>query len=185
MRNKILTIFLFTILLATQVNAFGVTSFFYEGRPLLIEPGSTKDVSLILQNEQTSPHINVKAELTTNSHMAELTGKTIFSLESGANNIHVPIEITIPETAQIGEEYTVGVSFTTVADPGNKMLEMGTRISKGIPVVVGRVIEPEKSIFDIIPLETIGGIAIILVLAILIISVIKHSKKATKKKKKR
>ena len=185
MKKIILAIFMFTLLLTTFANAFGVTTFYYEGRPLILNPGQIADVELILQNEKTSDPLNVKAEISTGLNIAEITGKTIFPLNSGENNVPVRVKVSIPETSKIGDEYKVGLTFTTAAKKSGQMLEIGTQISKEIPIVVGRVIEPKKSLSDIIPLETLGGIAVIFVLTIVIMSIMKRSKKTKGKKKKR
>lgn len=184
MKNQIITIFIFTILLVTSVNAFGVTTFYYEGHPLILNPGSARDTQLILQNEKGSDPVTIKVELTSGSDIAQITGRTQFDLNSGANNIPVDIKITLPENAIIGDEYTVGVTFNTVAKPGNKMLELGTQISKSIPVVVSEIREtpefvviPKKTLKDMIPFGGLSSIIIVLVLLALVIFIIRKKKK--------
>lgn len=175
--KNILTICIFTILLTTYASAFGITTFYWEDRPLILNPGSTTDVEFILQNEQASPPINLNVEVTSGSDIAELTGKSVYSLSSGGSN-SIKIKILIPETAKIGDKYNVAITATTAAEgEEGKMLSMGTQIGKSIPVVVGKVIEPEKSIFDMIPLENISGIAVLLGIIILALVIYKKKKK--------
>lgn len=191
MKYKILTICIFTILLTTYASAFGITAFYYEGRPLILNPGSTRDTQLILQNEKTSPPITIEAVITSGSNIAQITGRTVFDLPSGANNIPVNIKISIPEDAKIGDEYTVGFMFSSVAKPGKgKMLELGTQIGKAIPVVVSEVrekpeivvvSEPKKPLKDIISLGSLGIIVLIIIILALFL---KSKKKKSKKKKK-
>lgn len=179
MKIKLFTIFIFTLLLATSVNAFGVASFYYEGKPLILNPGSTQDVQLILQKEPTTAPVSVKAEIVTGADIAAITGKTAYYV---AGNTPVVLTIVIPETAQIGDEYSVGVQFTTQGDPKGKMLELGTQINSEIPIVIGRVIEPKKSLVELLHLEKLGPIALILVLIIIVMFLIHKLKKHPKKK---
>ena len=176
--KNIITICILTIFLATSVSAFGITSFYYEGHPLILNPGDTKDIQLLLQNEKDSQPVTIQAKLS--SDIAEITGRTQWDLKSGEIDVPINVKVTIPETAQIGEEYSVSLAFTTVAEPGSKMLEFGTEIGKSIPIVIGEVIqkeEPKKSLIDIIPLNTLMGIGILIVLAALVIFLYKKKKK--------
>ncbi len=175
MKNIIL-ICILTILLATSVSAFGVTSFYYKEHPLILNPGQIKDVQLLLQNEKTSQPVTIQAEL--NSDIAQITGRTQWDLKSGEIDVPIDVKVTIPETAQIGDEYSVGLRFTTIAEPGSKMLEFGTEITKSFPIVIGKKIEePKKTLSDIIPFESLGGIAILLVLIVLAFVFYKKKKK--------
>ncbi len=176
MKNKIFLVLMFLNLLIPYVNAFGITSFYYEDHPLILNPGETKDVQLILQNEKSSPPVTLKAEL--NSDIAVLTGKAIFNLATAENNVPVNVKVTIPETAKIGDQYSVGLTFTTMAKPGNKMLELGTSITKSFPIVVGEIIakEPEKPVKQV-SIEGIGTILIISLLVALILFIIYKRKR--------
>lgn len=178
MKNKILLICILTILLTTYVNAFGVSAFYWEERPLILNPGQITEIQFLLQNEKTSPPVILKAELTTGADISELTGNTVFPIKPGQSGIPLNIKVTIPETAQIGDKYKVGVLLTTaVSQQGGEMLEVGTQIGKSIPIVVGKVVEPKKSIFDIIPKESLVGILVILALAALVVFVTYRKKK--------
>lgn len=177
--KKLLTICMFLLLLATSVNAIGVASFYYEGTPLIVNPGSTKEIQLILQIEPTTDPVSVEAKIVDGLDIAQLTGKTTYFV---AGNTPVNIKITIPETAEIGDEYSVGVQFTTIGEPEKgKMMEIGTQINSGIPIVIGKVIEPQKSLVELLHLEELGPIALILVFVIVVIFLIRSLKKSPKK----
>ena len=175
--KKLIIICIFLILLTSYVSAFAITSFYYEGYPLILNPGETKNIQLLLQNEKTSNPVTIEAKLAGESDIAELTGKTIFSLKSGEIDVPVNVRISIPETAKIGDEYAVGMTFTTTTKAKTEMLGIGTKITKSFPIVIGKVLEPKKSLLDIIPLKGIAGIVVILALVVLAFMFYKKKKK--------
>lgn len=178
--KKIINICIFILLLAVSVNAFGVSTFYYEGNPLILNPGDSQDVQLILQKEPATAPVSVKAEITDGSDIAQLTGKSMYYI---TGNVPVNLKITIPETAKIGDKYTIGVQFTTAqAAEKGKMMGFGTQITTGIPIVIGRVIEPQKSLVELLRLEKLGPVAIISILILIVIFLIRSFKKSPKKK---
>lgn len=176
MKNIIL-LFLFTILLTMNVNAFGVSTFYYEGRPLILNPGEVRDIEVQLQNEATSGPISLKAKIDSEKNIAQLTGKTIFNLDSGDKGVSVPITISVPEDAQIGDKYQVSVSFLTAAGNEGGMVDLGTQITKGFEVVVGKVIEQEKIEKNTISPQNLMGILVLLSLAVLVLFILRKRKR--------
>ncbi len=176
MKNIIL-LFLLTILLAVNANAFGVSTFYYEGRPLILNPGEVKDIQVQLQNEATSGPISLKATIDSEKNIAQLTGKTIYNLGPGDKGVSVPITISIPENAQIGDKYQVSVSFVTATGSEGGMVELGTQITKGFDVVVGKVVEEEKVVKDTISPQTLMGILVLLSLAVLVLFILRKRKR--------
>ena len=114
--KNIITICILTILLATHVSAFGVSSSYYEEKPLILNPGQTKEIILTLQNEKTSSPVTIQAELS--SDIAIITGKTTFDLKTGETDVPINIRVKIPEEAKIGDTYNFGVAFSKITEPG-------------------------------------------------------------------
>ena len=115
MKNKIILSFVLSILLfAVGVSAtVGVTSFYYDKNPLIVNPGETKEISFGLQNHGGDADATVKVELADGFNIAEFTDENLeYFIELDGDDVSVPLTIKIPEDAQPGQEWSVGASFS-------------------------------------------------------------------------
>ena len=74
--NKLINISIFAlvILLATSftVTAFGVTSLYWDGNPLILMPGETREVSFTLQNMVGDEDLALVVEVTSDKQYVKL-----------------------------------------------------------------------------------------------------------------
>lgn len=172
-------LFLFSI---SAVSAFGVALPYWDApdwTPLKLAPGESKTVILVIQN--TEPE-NLTVEATVNSPIAEITGKSIFSVLSGEIDKPAKIRIEVPKDAKVGTRYKVYTTFRQVTTGEGGMLRLSGALTTNFPVeVVGK---QESEIYEKsqgIPTGTI----ILGVLGILIIAIIIYTSKKQKVKTKK
>ncbi|UCD20658.1 MAG: hypothetical protein JSW08_02695 [archaeon] len=168
-----LVLVLAMILVTSGIQAFGITSPYWETRPLEVVPGQEIDVALELQNMRGGSNITLRAVLVSGEEITELTDQNLdYFVPFGRKDILVNLHITIPEDAKYGTEYKVGVSFTTVLEEIRGVVQMGSSIEKYFPVVVTRPGGEEKGF----PTWAIILIVVIVVVILLIIFLSKKKK---------
>ena len=162
------------ILLAGSVSAFAVSGQYWKNNPVIIGPGETKDIKLILQNLAGDSDLTVRAEITEGSEIAELIDESnIYQIPLGTKT-EVNIRISDPLGGAVESgNYTVKLSFTTLTTTEAGGFGFGNNIEREIPVIIQKPYSPrEKGVSGIIYL--VVGIVIILVL---IIAIAKKKKK--------
>ena len=75
-RRTLVMTLLLAIFLISSVNAFGIASSYWEGKPLSISPGETAVVDLRLQNLGTDEDVIVRVELKEGFEIASVETKT-------------------------------------------------------------------------------------------------------------
>ena len=145
---KLKKIFAVTLILILSINlalAFGVTAPYWDDHPLEISAGQSTVVQLELQNMVGDKDLTVQGSIVQGENIAQITDKdTKYSVPFGSK-IKVNTKISIPKDAQIGDSYTVGLSFTTLADPAQG-LGFGSSIDKFYPVkVIEKAPEQQKA----------------------------------------
>jgi len=179
---------LIILLVMPLVNAFGVTTPYWDENPLIMFPGETKDVQLLLQSEADSDPLIARAELIEGGEVATMLDSNLdYNVEPGQKDVAVNIRITIPEDANLNDRYDVRVSFREILERGGGgPVQMATGVGTKIPVVVesfanaGEAVREPKTQATSISLTTS-----ILLLAIIVIIIIAYTtlKNKTKKKK--
>ena len=151
MRNNLLVFALGIVgfvFLMVYVSAAGVTSGYYDGSPLVMSPGETKDIYLELQNMVGDKDITFKADIVNGSSIAKIIDKSdIYEVPFGRKDVKVNIKVEIPENATAGEKYNIGLSFRTVKTEGAGQLQFGQAIDKYFDVLVIAPVK-EKSIIN-------------------------------------
>lgn len=148
-------------ILVSYANAFGVSSPYWEERPLTMYIGETKTVDLNLQNVVGDEAVTVNIELKDGEEVATLSEDT-YTVAAGTSDTMVPLVITIPEDAVIGDTYTVSVDFKSVAEGEEGAIALGTGSTTTFDVIVS---EKAKSGFGFNMYHGIILIAIILIIA--------------------
>jgi hypothetical protein len=180
-RKKFIMIGLFgffsVILLLNLAGAFGVVASYWDGNPLVLEPGESKDITFRLQNilEQD---ILVMAELVEGEEIARFSDSSLkYNIPAGTgsvDSVKVNMAIEIPGEVKIGDEYIVEVLFRQVEAEGSGTVQFAPVVGKKFPVKVGRVLEApeapealedEEEISD----EVKGGRAVLLWLVAILI----------------
>ena len=140
---NILMILLVIIPLATS---FGVTTHYWDEKPLIMHPGQTKDVDVVLQNMVGDEDLTLQAEITGGSEIATLIDPVNeYMVPLGRKDIKVNIRVAIPENAALEDKYEIQVSFKQIAKEEGKMVQMTSSVGATIPILV-------KSIEDV-PME--------------------------------
>ena len=136
--KAILTVLLVLFLSVSLASAFGVTSPFWDKRPLVIHPGEEQQVTLMLQNMVGGEDLTFKAVITDGADLAKLTDlNKEYLVPFNANEVPVNLLITIPKNYPYGNDQKVSVSFTQVVNnQEGKMIQMGGGVKTIIPLVI-------------------------------------------------
>jgi hypothetical protein len=161
------------IMLIGIVSASGVG---YPGNPVEMLRGETKTVSLNIQSLPSEGDLTYKVTLTGGLDIVAPLTQDTYLVKAGTSNTYVPVVITIPEDASIGQKTTVSLKFSTVA---------GTSAGTGTVVTLGTGMSVK---FDVIVVEKGGAkplpitwIIVGIVVLILLIWLISASRKKRKK----
>jgi hypothetical protein len=176
MRKEIyLTIAVLLVLASiASVSAFGIGSPYWKERPLIMQPGEIKDVSLELQNMVGTSDITVRAELIAGSEIAAITdASTDYLVRQKTANTNVHLRVVISADTKPGSTYTITMSFSTVTSGAtNSGVKVGSSIEKSFDVVVGGETEGVEAWMWVV-----AAIAVIIILALLL----KPKKKARRR----
>ena len=172
--NKIILSVIALVILSFNVNAFGVSSPYWDDNPLYVQPGEIKEFKMILQNMVGDEDLTMIGELNSGNEIATITDpSTTYNVPLGSNNIPVNIKITIPQDAKPKQEWQVGVSFKTVT-PNTGGVSIGGAIDKGFKVIVS---EPPKVSAEVSKTEQgenkFTGFIILIIILIILIFIIK------------
>jgi hypothetical protein len=185
MKNKIILslILLIFVALAFKANAtVGVTSFYYEGHPLTVEPGETKEIEFTLQNHGGDADATVKVEVASGNEIAEFNDDGVeYIVPLDSNGIPVPMKITIPKYAQPGDEWNVGASFVITYTPKDTgAVQFSSTYFKDFKVIVEQptpTAQATKGVLPSSPLLSFIYLVIVLIVLIVLIKLISKRKK--------
>ena len=166
-----MTTIILIILSISFISAFGVSTSYWKGNPLLIAPGDTKTISLRLQNMGTEDDITIRAILTDGFEIASTEEKN-YLVRAETKDTEVPVKISIPPDTPLGTEYRVTVSFKTVTPGGTGGVVLGTAIDSSFDVLVSDVEKTEKG-----NLNFIIGFVVLIAIIFILIAVSRRKKK--------
>jgi len=170
------------VALSFPVDALGITTLYYPGNSLTLQAGQTKTISLGLTNMAGDPqNLTVIANITKGGEIAQLVEKNKqYLLPFGTNNnIGIELIISVPLGEQVGKEYEVEVTITTIT-PGGSGVVLGSSIGTTIPVtIVSSTGETTKK--EQFPIEWVILIVLIAIILLVIIIAILSKKKKQKK----
>ena len=147
-KKIIFTVFLVLVFFIPLVSAFGVTSPYWDTKPLGLHPGESTEVQLLLQNMVGEKNMILKASITEGAEVATILDKDpTYSLPFGTKDVPVLVRVAIPEDASPEKTLSIKISFVQVAnnDVEGKMLQMNAGVGAIIPVVVIPWVAPKKS----------------------------------------
>ena len=186
MKNKIIIslIFLMLLVLTLKTNAtVGVTSFYYEENPLMVNAGEIRDVVFMLQNNGEGDDALVKVTPSSGQEIAKLADENLeYSVPLGSNNIPVRMRITVPEDSQPGDQWSVGASFSVFYNPkGEGVVSLSTVYNKDFKVIVQEetpiTTQATKGIDLDSPLMSFIILIVILMVLIFLIKIFSKKKK--------
>ena len=129
---------LIIVILSSLASGFGVSSSYWKENPLLMYPGETKDVALLLQNLVGDKDMIINVELVEGKEIATLLDKSNeYKIPLGKKDVPINIRIKIPENTDLDENIGVGVLISTIpADFDNRTITLTGRIIQSIPIRV-------------------------------------------------
>jgi len=181
MKNiKIITFAILILTLALYVKAAGVSSEYYNGNPLVMAPGETKDIQLELQNGVGSENIYLKGAVTEGNNFAKLIDQDTTYYVPLGSKIKVNVRVSLPSDIQPGE-YKFIASFVTVT-PGetSSNVRLGVGIDKIVPIRVNA--PPRPTGFAALNSLGTNGIAIIVIILTALVFLIMFFVRRPKKK---
>ena len=183
------TFLLFIVLLSLNIDAVGVSAPHWDERPLYVRPGEVKEITYLLQNMIGDSGIKMKAELEGDTSIISFIDTyNIYDVPIGTSDKPVRVKITTPSDAQQGQEWQVGVRFSTIlAEEEGKAVAIGTAFSKGFRVIVSQEPQPvlptqPTPIPQPIEEERPSSFSLILVLLVILIVLFLIVRKVLKKK---
>jgi hypothetical protein len=121
-RSGVFLLFAFGIVnLISVVSAFDVTQFYFDTRPLELSPGESRETSLILRNFDEPEGVSdfVEASFVDDVGIASFVDSDLtYEVPFGGEHVNVPLMISIPEDAEIGETLEIKVLFSDVSSSG-------------------------------------------------------------------
>ena len=136
------------LLLLPLVQAYGVSSPFWDTRPLVIQPGETQEVTLQLQNMVGGEDMIFRASVEDGKEIVAIIDDEDldYYVPYGSKDVVVKLRVTVPEDAE-GKTYKVGILFTQRpldSDGGTVQLAGGIKTSFQVIVEVPKLPAEEK-----------------------------------------
>lgn len=127
---------LFALLALPFVSAFGVTTPYWDSKPLVLAPGGTSDLVLELQNMVGGEDILLRAIVVEGGEFATLLDTNLdYLVPFGTKDVKVPLRISLPESLSEGA-HRVSIAFREVPPEEGKMVQMSGGVRAVIPLVV-------------------------------------------------
>ena len=103
------------VLILPSAYAFGVTSPYWDTKPLSLHPGESIDFALILQNMVGDQDLTFKAKIVQGAEITQLTDPSnIYFVPFGSNDVRVHVRVTVPNESvsnEVRELNRIGISF--------------------------------------------------------------------------
>jgi flagellar basal body-associated protein FliL len=191
--SKLMLVLLVVALFSLTVSAFGIVMPYWEGRPLVMYPGESKDVVIKLQNVGEED-ITVEIKLTQGGDVAQIKERSnVYRVPKGTTNTPINLKVAIPEDEPLGSTHEISLSVKEVSEKSGGMVQLTTAIDKSFTVNVGSkpaetpVKEeapknPERSL--LLPI-IILALVIILAVSMILVHIKNKNKKAVAKARKR
>jgi len=135
----------FLILFSFDALAFAITSYYWEEKPLILNPGESQTVRAFgLQNMVGNEDLTIQVEQISGLEIAEIIDNSLaYEVPHGSKDVYINMKVTIPEDAKIGEVHNIGATFRNLASGDGGNVALTSAIGNNIFVVVGEQIETE------------------------------------------
>lgn len=134
------------ILLISNISAFAVSSQYYEGYPMYVPVGETREVQMTLQNLASSEDVSVRADITSGEEIIEIIDSSNEYVIPAGGKTTVKMRVTIPSDARLQDAYNVNIQFITLTTSESGQFGLASGIDKGFKVIVGTGLIEEKPI---------------------------------------
>ncbi|MDP3639686.1 MAG: hypothetical protein Q8R53_00600 [Nanoarchaeota archaeon] len=126
----------FTFFALPFVSAFGVTTPYWDTKPLVLAPGGTSDLVLELQNMVGGEDILLRASVVEGAEFVTLLDTTLdYLVPFGTKDVKVPLRISLPESFSEGA-HRVSIAFREIPPEEGKMVQMSGGVRAIIPLLV-------------------------------------------------
>ena len=177
MKKRFAIILIFLIALNfINVNALGISSYYYSKKPLIMAPGESNEVVFgKFQNMVGDHDITIRIELLEGEEIAEILDSSLdYFVPLGREDIPINMKVSIPRKSVEGEEYTITIRYYELNPP----VEIGTvglsaASQKTVRVLIQKPIKKPLK-------EMIWIFLIILIILILIVIIIIYFVKGKK-----
>jgi len=179
----------FLILSTPNVSAFALSTPHWDTNPLPLTPGESRIVEITLQNKAPadSDDIIVEVSLSSKDSVAIIsTGETTYDIPYGTAT-ELGLLITIPESAEIGDEYDVRVSAkSSTKDAINSGVGMNIAAVVSFPVIIVEKTDYQEISAEVVmeekesPLSLTVALTLLVILIILIVIITKVKGKKKK-----
>ena len=182
------------------VIALGVNTPYWNGNPLKMYTGETKSVPFALANSVNEKTTETSVSITKGGEIAKITSGEKYTVKPGETGKNIILSIKIPESAKIGDNYTVGFKVLYLPTEGEGNIKLNIEYNVDFPVEVvgignesaviqpatnagnaGNVSQTEKA--SIMFIIIIISIAILILLVIISLVFMKLKKDNTVKQK--
>jgi hypothetical protein len=137
MANNKLIIAILILIVLPLASAFGVTTSYWSGNPLVLYPGETRVIDVQLQNMVGNEDMSLQAEISEGSEIATLIdSSTTYFVQFGKKDVKININVTIPQNATIGQSYNIKIALKQIAEEEGKMVQMTASVGATIPVQI-------------------------------------------------
>lgn len=121
-----------------SVYSLGVTTPYWDTKPLNMVPGQSIEVELLLQNMAGGDDVTLVGSVTQGADIALITdANKEYQVPFGEKNVPVHVRVTLPANASVHDKLRiVGVSFKQVTTKGGSMLQIGAGVGSSFPVII-------------------------------------------------
>lgn len=155
------------IFVSGYASAFAVSSAYWSDNPLILNPGESRDIKIILQNVGGSEDLNVKRAISTGINVLEpLDSSDVFTIPAGGRT-EVNFKAQVPADAQIEDVFHVDITFTTIASEEPGTFGFGSSISQKFDIIAGPLPMAQPEIAP-----SLNKIIILLIAAVIVLVII-------------
>ena len=149
MKKNILLLSLIFLLITPIATAIGVSFPYYKDNPLVLRPNENQIINFTVQAPAKESDTIITASITDNpENLAEIVGKTEFTIPQGEKSVKIPVKIQIPKNAKTSEQ-TISVKFKQLAAEEG-MVQFSPAMTVSFPL---KIIEspPERKALERMP----------------------------------
>ena len=161
-----------SVLFINSVYALAVSSPYWPDNPLVLSPGDTADLQLVLKNSAGATPLTVSAQIVAGSEIAQIVDPTSNYILPAGGSATVSVRVNVPLDSRLGGSYAVKFSFKTVGSSQGGTVGIESAIDTTLPVFI---VKKEGPKFDVS--NTTLYLVIAIAILILAIVFVKRNKK--------
>ncbi len=135
-KYKLIILSALLILNLIIIPALGVNSPYWQGNPLKIRPGETKDVSFPLENSVNEKTTEATVSLIEGGEIAQIISGEKYIVEPGNKDKNIILRINISQNAKLGDKHNVNFSVQYSPAEGSGNVQLNVKYNVDFPVEV-------------------------------------------------